>query len=144
MGGLNTKTITCTSELVELKVSKTGEPKRTRTGRKCTNASNEKFKSPSFSVDVTVFAGLEPRLLGLSQINEQTGAIPSARTGHSLTVVSDHYAVLSGGVEMEQRDNGVFKQQTCKDGELYILDLKRKNWSSLASTNFFHFIFFVV
>ena len=26
----------------------------------------------------------------------------------------------------------------------YILDLKRKNWSSLASTNFFHFIFFVV
>ena len=31
-GGLNTKTITCTSELVKLKVSKTGEPKRTRTG----------------------------------------------------------------------------------------------------------------
>ena len=27
-GGLNTKTINCTSELVELKVSKTGEPKR--------------------------------------------------------------------------------------------------------------------
>ena len=42
-GGLNTKTIACTSELVKLKVSKTGEPKRTRTGRKCTNASNEKF-----------------------------------------------------------------------------------------------------
>ena len=41
--GLNTKTINCTSELVELKVSKTGEPKRTRTGRKCTNASNKKL-----------------------------------------------------------------------------------------------------
>ena len=42
-GGLNTKTITCTSELVKLKVSKTGEPKRTRTGRKYTNASNKKL-----------------------------------------------------------------------------------------------------
>ena len=73
--------------------------------------------------------------MGRSQINKQTGAIPSARTGHSPTMVSDHYAVLFGGVVMEQRDNGVFKQQTCKDGELYILDLKRKNWSSLASTN---------
>ena len=73
--------------------------------------------------------------MGRSQINKQTGAIPSARTGHSLTMVSDHYAVLFGGVVMEQRDNGVFKQRTCKDGELYILDLKRKNWSSLASTN---------
>ena len=79
--------------------------------------------------------------MGLSQINRQTGAIPSTRTGHSLAIVSDHYAVLFGGVEMEQRDNGVFKQQTCKDGELYILDLKRKNWSSLASTNFFYFFF---
>ena len=49
-GGLNTKTINCTSELVELKVSKTGEPKRTRTGRKCTNASNEKFKKVLHSV----------------------------------------------------------------------------------------------
>ena len=82
--------------------------------------------------------------MGLSQINQQTGAIPSTRTGHSLIMVSDHYAVLFGGVEMEQRDNGVFKQQTCKDGELYILDLKGQNWSSLASTNFCYFLFFVV
>ena len=82
--------------------------------------------------------------MGLSQINQQTGGIPSTRTGHSLIMVSDHYAVLFGGVEMEQRDNGVFKQQTCKDGELYILDLKRQNWSSLASTNFCYFLFFVV
>ena len=39
------------------------------------------------------------------------------------------------GVEMEQRDDGVFKQQTCKDGELYILDIKEKKWSRLASNN---------
>ena len=76
--------------------------------------------------------------MGLSHINRQTGG-----TGHSLTMVSDHYAVLFGGVEMEQRDNGVFKQQTCKDGELYILDLKRKNWSSLASTNQLFLFFFI-
>ena len=91
------------------------------------------MKIPSFSVDATVFAGLEARVSGNSQRNHQTGAIPSARTGHSLTMVSDHCAVLFGGVEMEQRDKGVFTQQTCKDGELYILDVKEKNWSCLAS-----------
>ena len=51
-------------------------------------------------------------------------------------MVSDHYAVLFGGVEMEQRDNGVFKQQTCKDGELYILDLKRQNCLVLLQLTF--------
>ena len=132
-GCLNTKTITCTSELVQLNVLKNGKTKRTRTATKRRNVNNEELKIPSFSVDATVFAGLEARVSGNSQRNHQTGATPSARTGHSLTMVSDHCAVLFGGVEMEQRDKGVFTQQTCKDGELYILDVKEKNWSCLAS-----------
>ena len=134
-GGLNTKTINCTSELVKLNVFKNGEPKRARTRTKRSDANNENLKIPSFSVDATVFAGLEAKVSGPSQSNHQTGGIPCARTGHSLTMASDHSAVLFGGVDMEQRDNGVFKQQTSKDGELYNLELKEKNWSSLASTN---------
>ena len=85
MGGLNTKTITFTSELVQLSVLKNGEPKRTR----CSNTNIKKLKIPSFIVDATVFAGLEARVSGPSQRNQQTGTITSAKTGHSLTMVPD-------------------------------------------------------
>jgi hypothetical protein len=64
----------------------------------------------------------------------QTGTVPEARSGHSMTLVLKHFALIHGGVLMPGRHtcslNSPF-QQTCSDGNFYLLDLENFNWKFL-------------
>lgn len=118
-GRVNTKTMSCTAELIKLDIKE----QMAKRARSATTS-----KRANFKVDVTVFAGA-----GDPDPNKklcQSGSIPSERTGHSFTLVSNNQAVLFGGITMQKRDWGIF-EQSCDDGMIYILDLKERKWSRI-------------
>lgn len=118
-GGVNTKNMSCMAELIKLHI-KEQVAKRAR--------SATTLKWANLKVDVTVFAGA-----GDPDPNKklcQSGSIPSERTGHSLTLVSNNQVVLFGGIRMHKRDWGIF-ERSCADGMIYILDVKERKWSKI-------------
>lgn len=64
----------------------------------------------------------------------QSGTIPSPRTGHSLTMISNELAVLFGGITLDKREHGVEHvfQQTCRDGSFCLLNMDGYTWLSLS------------
>ena len=105
-GGLQTSTLQMSNELYVL--------------NKQNNKYNVKLVPISNPTDTTVTL--------------QTGTIPEARSGHSMTILLEHFAVVHGGVSMPNRHtcslNSPF-QQACTDGNFYLLDLENFKWKSL-------------
>ena len=125
-GGINTRTMTCTNELMKINISRNDKKK------KRTHAGANKCESLNFVVDLTAFTAADRNKTSASLFS-QGGIVPSPRAGHSFTKISVEGAILFGGVTLENRDKGVDSvfQQTCRDGRLYALNIEEHSWSSL-------------
>ncbi|XP_041478131.1 uncharacterized protein LOC121426054 [Lytechinus variegatus] len=90
--------------------------------------------TPSTTFDVTYVQtrkNMVPSRRG-AILDEQTGTVPQARTGHSLTQLGNTTnAILFGGVIYERQERGFTLQweKSCQDGRFYVLDMETLSWS---------------
>lgn len=127
-GGIDTRTMTCTNELMKINVTaKDKQNKRTASGSK------KLPESLNFEIDLIALTGNKTPSTEGSAF--QMGTVPSPRTGHSFTKISNERAILFGGVTLENRLEGVdntFKQ-SCKDGRLYAFNIMENSWTCLSA-----------
>lgn len=125
-GGIDTRTMTCTNELMKINVTaKDKQNKRTASGSK------KMPESLNFEIDLTALTGNKTPSTEGSAF--QMGTVPSPRTGHSFTTISSKRAILFGGVTLENRLEGVDNifRQSCKNGRLYAFNLMENSWTCL-------------
>lgn len=95
-GGIDTRTMTCTNELMKINVTaKDKQNKRTASGSK------KMPESLNFEIDLTALTGNKTPSTEGSAF--EMGTVPSPRTGHSFTTISSKRAILFGGVTLENR-----------------------------------------
>ena len=102
-GGLNLEQFRTTNELFQLRV----------VGEKCTVEIIQKNNNASIS------------------IRHMLGTVPSARCGHSFTLVSPECAILFGGVELLKGNNSFSFHHETVDPNFYVFNVNQLTWDRI-------------
>lgn len=116
-------TMACANELFQVKLS----PEEKRNKRSFNGA--KKSESLDFVVDITAYMAVSQQESSSSKLY-QSGTIPSPRTGHSLTMITNELAVLFGGITLDNREHGV--EHVSTDMQRWVFLFVEHEWIHLV------------